>query len=360
MATSGASDHELAGMDSPMLGDIKQRYWIHEAAFTDGPEAGTRYVDVRIAGGLHAVILADRGMDLSQVWFGGFPLAWISGTGPVHPTHSAGNDWLRLFHGGLMTGAGLENVGLPSSVDGLDHGLHGRLSLTPARNVHWMISREQPAAVEVRGTMREVSVHGGDLELERTYLVGLQEPVLWIRDRLTNLGYQPAPALLLYHFNIGHPVVAPGAFVVAPEHVAVPFDDGSVAGLERHLEVVAPSPSAASEVFELMLDDSTGDRCTVGVVNPHFEPTKAIAVTITYDRTQLPRLFEWRMMGEGRYLIGLEPSTCGLGGRRDVMSQEDPMMLQPGESVEFELEVRLAAGDEAAIYQPPTAHTATT
>jgi hypothetical protein len=109
-----------------------------------------------------------------------------------------------------------------------------------------------------------------------------------------------------------------------------------------------------------MLDDSTGDRCTVGVVNPHFEPTKAIAVTITYDRTQLPRLFEWRMMGEGRYLIGLEPSTCGLGGRRDVMSQEDPMMLQPGESVEFELEVRLAAGDEAAIYQPPQAHTATT
>lgn len=331
------------------VGDAAQVAQVRAVRFDEGPERGTGALDVRMAGGIHALVLTDRGMDLGPVWYQGHPLAWITGTGPVHPAFGNDSNWLRLFHGGLLVTAGLENVGLPSNDQGIAHGLHGRASMTPARNVHWKSVPEEPGAVEIVGTIREVSVHGTDLELTRTYRFRPGSDSFSIHDELTNRGFAEAPVFLLYHFNIGYPVVDAGAMVIAPPHEAIAFDPPSAESLDRHLLIDGPSADAAVEVFELAIRPSTGTWSTIGVVNRRFAPTGGIGLAISYRPEQLPRLWEWRMLGEGRYVVGLEPSTAGLRGRAVECADAGVDMLGPGECRTFDLHVRVATGrvDEA-------------
>ena len=117
------------------IGDVSQLVSTKSARLSDGSEDGVRVIDARAAGGLSAMILADRGLDLGAVWAAGHQVSWQSTTGAVHPAYFTEPTWLRSFHGGLLTTCGLQNVGLPSTDQGTSHGLHGRISNIPARNV---------------------------------------------------------------------------------------------------------------------------------------------------------------------------------------------------------------------------------
>lgn len=324
------------------VGDYSQIASVRAVRLDDGHEYGTRVIDVRVAGGLHVLVLADRGMDLGAAWYAGHPLAWISPTGVVRPVVGPDSDFLRVFHGGLMVTAGLQNVGLPGRVDGRQHGLHGNVSLTPARNVSWRV-QESLGLVEVTGTVREVSVHGADLELRRTLIFKVGRPQVQIYDTVENRGYESAPLFILYHFNIGYPVVDNGARFFAPERSTIPFDEASAPATSRHDRMTAPNAEAEVEVFEHILKDKSGKRVTTGVVNQHFAPTSGIGVSVSFDPHQLPRLWQWRMLNRGRYLIGVEPANCGLHGR----AATDPAtvdILEPGAIRQFELGVRVLTG----------------
>ena len=68
------------------VGDVSQLISTRAARLGDGTEDGTRVIDARAAGGISALILADRGLDLGPVWAGGHQVSWQSTTGAVHPS----------------------------------------------------------------------------------------------------------------------------------------------------------------------------------------------------------------------------------------------------------------------------------
>ena len=50
-------------------------------------------------------------------------------------------------------------------------------------------------------------------------------------------------------------------------------------------------------------------------------PQIGIGVRWTYPTANLPYLMEWKMMGNGTYVVGVEPANCnGLGGRAATRS----------------------------------------
>ena len=121
------ASHDLSELRR-RIGDTSQLVSTRAVRLTDGNEDGVRAIDARAAGGLSAMILADRGLDLGAVWAAGQQVGWQSTTGAVHPAYFHADDWLRSFHGGMLTTCGLQNVGLPSDDEGVSHGLHGRIS----------------------------------------------------------------------------------------------------------------------------------------------------------------------------------------------------------------------------------------
>ena len=60
---------------------------------------------------------------------------------------------------------------------------------------------------------------------------------------------------------------------------------------------------------------------------------------IRFRAAELPYLVQWKMMGQGAYVVGLEPGNCGVLGRAHDRAQGVLRYLEPGESVSTHLEI---------------------
>lgn len=339
------------------IGDVSQVASAREVRLGDGNEDGVRAIDVRVAGGLSALVLADRGLDIGPAWVDGHPIGWQSTTGIVGPSHGDEAHWLRRFHGGLLTTCGLQNVGPPNVDEGVAHGIHGRVSGIPARNVtHRVVADGDRWAVEVSGELRETDVFGVDLVLRRTLRFPMGEPLVEIHDEVVNQGYGAAGLMLLYHCNIGWPVVADGAVLLPPRATVVPRDARAEAGLDVHRTFTAPVDGFEEQVFEHVLAEPRPARASIAIANPGYAPTGGIAVAVEFDPAQLPHLWHWRMLGPGMYLTGLEPATCGILGRAAERERGTVDWLAPGEGRTFDVTIRAFTG--ATVTQLVAAHAA--
>lgn len=334
---------QLAGR----VGDVSQIASGRLIRLTDGPEDGVRAIDVRVAGGIHALVLADRGLDIGPAWYAGEPLAWTSPTGITHPAYWTSDVWLRSFYGGLVFTAGLQNVGAPNTDDGESHGLHGRIGNLPARNVTVETAEENDRLVlVVRGDVRETTVYGEDLVLRRTLRFPVGEPVVEIHDEVVNMGYRPAPLYILYHVNPGYPVLDAGSRLIAPQAQVVGLDDGAKAAEAEHAVFRAPTEDFKAQVFEHRFGPAVPDRVRVSLVNEAYAPTAGIGLSVTFDRRQLPRLWQWRMLAKGLYVTGIEPANCSVQGRSVDRAAGTFPQLAGGASASFDLEIRAAVGPD--------------
>ena len=330
------------------VGDVSQLVSTRAARLADGAEDGVRVIDARAAGGISALILADRGLDLGPLWAAGHQVSWQSTTGPVHPAYYHAEDWLRSFHGGMLTTCGLQNVGLPSEDEGSRYGLHGRVSNIAARNVtHRVIEEDGRFVAEVTGELRETDVFGADLLLRRRITLPMGETVVHVRDEVVNQGHAPAALMLLYHVNLGYPVVADGSVMRTPPAEIVPRDEGAERALPERTEFPAPQDGFVEKVYRHELAATEADTVSASIVNPGFEPTGGIGVTLSWDPRELPRMWQWRMLGPGMYVTGLEPANCGLAGRAAEREAGTLQMLEPGERRGFGISVRVSLGAEA-------------
>ena len=337
------------------IGDVSQVASTRAVRLGDGNEDGVRAIDVRVAGGLSALVLADRGLDIGPAWVAGQPIGWQSTTGIVGPAHGDEANWLRSFHGGLLTTCGLQNVGPANEDGGVHHGIHGRVSGIPARDVtHRVVEDRGRWVAEVSGELRETDVFGVDLVLRRTLRFPVGSPLVEIHDEVVNQGYAPAGLMLLYHCNIGYPVVADTAVLLAPDADVVPRDPRAEAGLAVHGTFAAPADGFEEQVFEHVLRDRAAERTWIGIANAAYAPTDGIAVTVEVDPRQLPHLWQWRMLGPGMYLTGLEPATCGILGRATERERGTVVWLEPGERRRFDVTIRAFTGH--AVEQLIEAH----
>ena len=63
-----------------------------------------------------------------------------------------------------------------------------------------------------------------------------------------------------------------------------------------------------------------------------------------YRQDQLPFHFMWRMLGEGTYVVGIEPCTNRTAGRLDARERGELIELGPGENRSYDLELGALVG----------------
>jgi hypothetical protein len=93
-----------------------------------------------------------------------------------------------------------------------------------------------------------------------------------------------------------------------------------------------------------MRTDAEG-RAAVALVNRRLRPeVGGMGVCLRYDARALPVYVAWRMMREGLYAIGFEPSTTPFGATRELIAQGYPLMMAPGEERSYRLELGILDG----------------
>jgi hypothetical protein len=329
----------------PRLGDQSQVISTRAIRLGDGGEDGVRAIDVRVSGGLSALVLPDRGLDLGPAWVAGWQVSWQSTTGIVHPAQFDEGNWLRSFPGGLLTTCGLQNVGEANTDEGVAYGLHGRISNIQARRVsHGTSTIDGRLVAEVAGEVRETDVYGADLILHRRLRFPMESPVVEIHDEVENHGFAPAAFQLLYHINVGWPVVASTSRLYGPPADVVGRDERSAELQHEHDTFSAPTQGFPALVYEHRLHEAAAERATVSIVNPDFGPTSGIGLSVTFHPRQLPRLWQWRMLAPGMYLTGIEPANCSIFGRAADRAASALPILEPGERRASVVTIAVATG----------------
>lgn len=300
----------------------------------DGPERGVRSVLLQ-SDLLSLEVVVDRGMDIAGARVRQMPVAWQSPTGIVAPWLIEQRDaqFLRGFYGGLLTTCGLDHVGHPTDRSAerfayphraLEHlPMHGRISGTPARLAGYGVERTASGLTAfVAGTVAQVAVFGEHLVLSRRISITYGSCRISVADTVTNNGYAASPLAMMYHVNLGWPVLAPGAVVsVDGEHAA---------GDVIPAEITAPVRGSAQHVSAYSMRPDDAGRANASIVNPRVDEGYSGGVHLSWNASALPSMVRWQVANTaGHYVLGLEPSTArmnnGTGG-------EVFPILEPGQS----------------------------
>jgi hypothetical protein len=333
------------------MGGLSQAGGVREAVLQDGTARGVRVAQFETGSGLSFDVLLDRGMDIGAARYRGAALSWASATGPAHPAYAEreGLGWLRTFHGGLLAGCGLTTAGAPSVDEGQALGLHGRLNQIPAEGTWvdgvWRGEGDE-ASYEMwaRGRMRQAVVFGENVTLTRRVSARLGESRITIRDVVVNEGYATVPHMLLYHCNFGFPLLDAGTELIAPSRTVTPRDAVAAAGIDDYNTYEGPTAGYAEQCYYHEMATDGDGYVTVCLANRGFDGGAGLGAYLRYKQDTLPRFTQWKQVGQGDYVTGLEPANCLVEGRDKDRARGILQFLEPGETREYLLEIGVLDG----------------
>lgn len=302
-------------------------------------ENGVRAAYLRTGGGMDALIVMDRAMDVAWCNAFGFPFVW-HGPGallPAHPGTLTDDAFARRFFGGLVTTCGLEAFGPSGSDDNGSWGTHGHINHTAAENCSLATVLDAPQPyVEVRGSVTQARMFGESLRLERRWRAEIGGSTLELRDTVMNEGGKRVPHMLLYHCNAGYPLVDARAEVHVSHLSVRPRDAIAEAGLPLWNKGGVPDPDFAEQVFIHKPRADDDGWATAGIYNPTY--AGGIGFAVHYRPEQLPACFSWRMLGTRTYVLAVEPANCStIEGRIAARDNGTLPYLASGESRTYDL-----------------------
>jgi hypothetical protein len=148
--------------------------------------------------------------------------------------------------------------------------------------------------------------------------------------------------MFLQHFNLGFPLVEASTRLELPEHVTTPRDEEARAGMGGYTEFNEPVSNYREQVFYHNLKPDAQGMVTVKLVNPAFDHGRGVGVSFHYQRDEYPILVQWKMMGEGMYVAGLEPANCHVSGRAEERKMGSLQVLAPQEVRTYKIEVEFS------------------
>lgn len=313
------------------IGHESQLSGVEEHRLVGGKGDNIRLFQVRNGKGLECTVSPDRCADISRLSYMGQNMGYFSPCGHVGPAYydSLDSNWLKSFTAGFLTTCGLTAVGSPCEDDGELLPLHGTIGNTPAEHAWW---HREPDALVVEADMVDAQLFSRKLHLHRQLRFSTEENTMTLTDTVTNYGDTESPVMVLYHMNMGYPLLSENAEVRIPSDRVIPRNEHAAEGLEHHLQMAPPTAGYEEECFFHEFDE-------VGKAKI-FNPDIGLGLVISFDPKNLNCFCQWKMLGKHDYVLGLEPGNCTPAGR-DVMRREGKLQfLAPDASTQFTYTVR--------------------
>jgi hypothetical protein len=326
------------------VGDMSQLASVKAVEHGDGKEKGVRTLQFHTGSGLEFSVVVDRAMDIFDAKFCGTSLCWHSPTGATAPAYYDAHDlgWLWSMPGGLLVTCGMQHAGPPEEDELEERGLHGRVSNIPASSVSYGADWEgEEYMLWASGQVREGKPFGPNLLLRRTVHALMGQSRIWIKDIVENQGFEPAPLMMLYHCNMGFPLVDQDSELIGVMNTVTPRDKAASKGLQQFDRFNEPVTPYAEQVFFIDHDADENGVVNVALVNRKFRDNQGLGIALAYPKHQMPEYTEWKMMGEGTYVVGMEPGNCRPEGQNLARKRNALAMLQPRETALFQLEITI-------------------
>ena len=304
-------------MRNGKISNLSQIAYIRRYTLSDGAESGLKIVEVN-NGRLRFLLNESKALDMSQLWHGGTNISFVSKNGLT----AREIPFAHRFEGGMLYTRGLDSLGARNGYE-----LHGSLHNTPAKVV-----RAECTATDlvVEAEIRCSTLFGQNLLLRRTVTTKVGSDGVNICDTLTNEGTRDENYCLLYHVNLGYPMLDEGCVISAEAAPCVSRTPWAEKKKDEMSKISAPADGEEETCYFLSLS-----KPKASLYNHELKKT----FTLTYSGETLPHFIEWKSMASGDYALGFEPATTELDERFCYS------VIRPQESVRFNVRFELKDAD---------------
>lgn len=288
------------------VNNLRQICSVTRYTLTSGRGTGLDVIDCD-NGKIRFLLCPSRGLDIIQLWHRGENVSFISKNGFVNEKVP----FLERFEGGMLYTCGLDNLGMREGFE-----QHGTYHLTGAEVT---LAEATEDGITVVGYIRRSALFGQNLVIKRRITAKIGAGTVRVDDTLTNEGYTDSEYSILYHFNVGYPMLDKGGRIEAKVEKIDCSSQFARENIDKALimeDAVLPTEAC----YYLTLAEPE-----ISYVNEAYGK----AVTIRYSADTLPRFLMWKSNVAGDYALGLEPTTMNLGGPFKAIP------IKAGESVDF-------------------------
>lgn len=312
------------------IGHMSQLAYARNILYCDGRAKNLGAILVK-NGPLQFVIAKDKCMDIIELNYKGENINFLSKAGLQGLAHydTNGTEAQRSIMGGLFFTCGLDNVG--PNID--SYPMHGRIRSTPAENISidckWL---DDEYIIKIQGEMRQAMLFGENILLRRTIETVYGKNYIKIHDEIINESFSVQPLMLLYHFNIGYPLLDETSQINISSDNIIARDEISKSGVLNCLNITSPIDNKNEEVFYHNLNQ---ESCFAKIQN------NDIIFELKFKKSQLPFFTQWKSMASGDYVLGFEPGNCHVEGIFEEIKKDTLEYIPPMQSKFIDLEIHL-------------------
>ena len=187
-------------MRNPKISNLRQLASVTRYTLTEGRGKGLDIIDCD-NGKIRFLLCESRALDIMQLWHKGENVSFVSKNGFV----SEKVPFLERFEGGMLYTCGLESAGGREGYE--QHGTHHLKAATVTR------AECTDEGLVIEAYLRESALFGKNLVFKRRITTPYGSETLYINDTIVNEGYQEGDYCVLYHINLGYPLLDAGAII---------------------------------------------------------------------------------------------------------------------------------------------------
>lgn len=293
------------------ISNLQQVASLRRYTLSEGRGKGLDVIDCD-NGKIRFLLNVSKACDVMQLYHEGKNMSFLS----KNAFTGRETGFLSRFEGGMLYTCGLDSAG---GREGFE--LHGSLHNIPAEIVRAECNEQE---IVVEAWIRDTALFGKNLLLKRKITAKLGADSFTLEDVLVNQGFKDEEYCLLYHVNVGYPMLDEGVKIFVDELSCVPRTPWAEQNAGSRYVITEPLNGQEETCYFLKL--KTGK---VEVVNEKLAKT----LTLTYSLDTLPCFVEWRSMASGDYALGIEPSTTELDDRFAYKT------IKAGEEISFALQI---------------------
>lgn len=275
------------------ISNLAQVSSLRRYELTEGKERGLRVIDCD-NGRIRFLLNESKALDMMQLFDRGVNVSFISKNGFT----ARETDFPKRFEGGMLYTVGLDSAGAREGFP-----LHGTLHNIPARVLEAVCDEN---GIRVVAEIEDTELFGKNLVLRRTVESKTGSDSVKVTDVLQNRGTREEDYCLLYHVNVGYPMLDEGAELVDDAEEVIPRTAWAEKHMKGRRKMTAPDPNQEEMCYFLRLKTPKVTLCNRKLGR---------AFTLAFSGETLPHFVEWKSMAAGDYALGLEPSTTELDDR---------------------------------------------
>jgi len=315
------------------IGHRNQVSGVEEHRLVGGKGDGMRLYEVTNGKGLQLTTSPDRNGDITRLRYKGITMNYMGACGYVAPAYydNVADGWLKSFTCGFLTTCGLNGVGTPCEDMGEVVPLHGSIGNLPCEHSYYT---EDEKTITIHTVTYDEIIFGRKLSLEREIIVSKEENSFEIVDTITNTGDKKTPFEILYHMNMGYPLLDEDSVIEIPAASVLARDDHAAEDIENCLKMEKPQAEYQERCYYHKFADEKGKASI-------YQPKLGTKLTINFNAKELDGFVEWKMMGIRDYVLGLEPGNCYPDGRAAMRESGMLKFFEAGEKQIYRLTITL-------------------